>query len=58
MLLHRTALIHLVGGVPTEQNDEWTEARRYMGRELLARARLHPIESETDDTAVPTELTA
>ncbi len=29
-----------------------------MGRELLAKARLHPIESETDDTALPTELTA
>ncbi|MUT93983.1 hypothetical protein GOL98_31580, partial [Streptomyces sp. Z38] len=23
-----------------------------------AKARLHPIESETDDTALPTELTA
>ncbi|PJM93291.1 hypothetical protein CG719_24925 [Streptomyces sp. CB01373] len=29
-----------------------------MGRELLAKARLHPIESETDDTVLPTELTA
>jgi hypothetical protein len=29
-----------------------------MGRELLAKARLHPIESENNDTVLPTELTA
>ncbi|MBP2068598.1 hypothetical protein J2Z30_009679, partial [Streptomyces iranensis] len=27
-------------------------------RELLAKARLHPIESETDEPDLPTELTA
>lgn len=30
------ARVRLVGTVLTEQNDEWTEARRYMGPEILA----------------------
>jgi hypothetical protein len=54
----RTSLIRLIGAVLAEENDEWTEARRCMGLDLLAKARLHPIESETDDTVLPTELTA
>lgn len=54
----RAAVIRLVGAVLAEQNDEWTEARRYMGRELLAKARLNPIDGEGDEPAPPTELTA
>ena len=29
-----------------------------MGLDLLTKARLHPIESESDETALPAELTA
>lgn len=36
----RHALIRLVGAVLAEQHDEWTEGRRYLGLDVLARSRI------------------
>ncbi len=44
----RAAIIRLVGAVLMEQNDEWTEARRYMGLEVLAKTGVAP--AATADT--------
>ena len=43
----RDAIIRLVGAVLMEQNDEWTEARRYMGLEILAKIGGAPIPADT-----------
>jgi putative transposase len=54
----RPAAIRMVGAVLAEQNDEWTQARRYVSLDLLASARLRPIDGEGDGPAPPTELAA
>jgi transposase-like protein len=57
---NRAAIIRLVGAVLAEQTDEWTESRRYMGLELLAKARLITIDTDQHDTdnTEPTPIAA
>jgi transposase-like protein len=45
----RDALVRLVGAVLAEQHDEWTEGRRYLGLDVLARCRRRSVE-DTDET--------
>jgi transposase-like protein len=51
----RGAIIRLVGAVLMEQTDEWTEARRYMGLEFLAKARLRIIAGDPPNENTTTQ---
>ncbi|GAA2906851.1 IS256-like element IS1081 family transposase [Streptosporangium fragile] len=55
----RAAIVRLVGAVLAEQTDEWTEARRYMGLDVLAKIRLRLICGDTPgQNPLPQTLTA
>jgi putative transposase len=53
----RESLIRLVGAVLAEQSDEWTEGRRYMGLELLAKSRIRIVNTEPEPVAEPAVTT-
>jgi transposase-like protein len=50
----RTSVIRLVGAVLAEQHDEWAEARRYLGLEALAKARLTLVTDPSTEEAPAT----
>src|SRR5690349_19195047 len=54
----RDALIRLVGAVLAEQHDEWTEMRRYIGLEILAKSRMSAAPASTTEEAPLTAITA
>nr|MBA3292672.1 IS256 family transposase [Geodermatophilaceae bacterium] len=54
----RNSLIRLVGAVLAEQHDEWTEMRRYIGLEILAKSRLPVTDNTEPEEVTLTAITA
>ena len=54
----RTSIIRLVGAVLAEQHDEWDEARRYLGLDVLAKSQATTTEQEVTDQPILQALTA
>src|SRR5215207_1493386 len=54
----RHALIRLVGAVLAEQHDEWTEGRRYLGLDVLAKSRITLVVTDPKEHTAASELPA
>jgi transposase-like protein len=54
----RDALIRLVGAVLAEQHDEWTEMRRYIGLDILAKSRVTGTAANAPEEVTLTAITA
>jgi putative transposase len=58
----RGSAIRLIGAVLAEQHDEWTEGRRYLGLDVLARSRAALVDTTTntdkEEGLTPNALTA
>ena len=55
---NREAVIRLVGAVLAEQHDEWTEMRRYIGLDVLARSRMNATPASSPEEVTVTAITA
>jgi transposase-like protein len=54
----RESLIRLVGAVLAEQHDEWTEMRRYIGLDILAKSRAALDKTDNTEEVTLTAITA
>ena len=54
----RTSLVRLVGAVLAEQHDEWAEARRYLGLDVLNRSRITLLTGDAQQEVNQTTTTA